>query len=218
MVRRYLGGATFGIVIAVMLVVTIPGVILAQAPGDVGSLECRAVQLEAQAAVDAGQPYKNHGKMVSTAAKVQSPYVEDGTITEECSSCIINQFARRIATTDQTACGPDVPVNPECAPATCATFIPCNEGGNCGSYGVCVSIAEGGGTCLYGPTPCAGLTLCPGGTTDCGAGEICAVNTCCGDPVCVPGPPPDDFFCWPAGATSTEATPSSSTAGPTVGK
>ena len=213
MVRRYLGGATFGIVIAVMLVVTIPGVILAQAPGDVGSPECLAVQLEAQAAVDDGQPYKNHGKMVSTAAKVQSPYVEDGTITEECSSCIINQFARRIAIGEQEACGSVAPVNPECEPAACGTFIPCNAGGNCGSLGVCALIYEGGGTCVYGPTPCAGLTLCPDGTGDCAAGEVCVVSTCCADNVCVP----PDAFCWP-GPTTTEATPSSSTAGPTVGK
>lgn len=215
MIRHYVGGVTIGVLIAMIFAVAGLGVILAQASGDVGSRECRTVQLEAQAAVDAGQPYKNHGKMVSTAAKLVSPYVEDMTITEECSSCIVNQFARRITIEDQEACGPDVPVNPECEPATCATFIPCNEGGNCDSLGVCASVYEGGGTCVYGPTPCAGLTRCPDGTVeDCAVGEVCVVETCCVDNVCVP----PDAFCWPAGATSAEATPSPSTAGSTVGK
>jgi hypothetical protein len=107
----------------------------------------------------------------------------------------------------------------ECAPATCSTFIPCNEGGNCGSDGVCASVAEGGGVCVYGPTPCAVLTQCPGGTAECGTGEVCAVNSCCGVPVCVPGPAPYNFLCFPPGdGITSSSVPPSSGSGPTVGE
>lgn len=76
--------------------------------------------------------------------------------------------------------------NPECAGQTCATFTVCNPGSpNCGDNGVCVSTAEGGGSCLDGSTPCAGLADCTT-TADCAGGGLCAVNTCCGRPVCVP--------------------------------
>lgn len=79
----------------------------AQVPGDVGSEECREVQLEAQTAVVNGGPYKNHGKLVSTAAHVVSAAEDAGEITEECASCIMHQFARRIPIEQQTPCGPE---------------------------------------------------------------------------------------------------------------
>lgn len=65
-------------------------------PGNVGTPECREVQLAAQAAVVNGMPYTNHGQMVRTAARVTSLAEEAGEITEECASCIVRQFARRI--------------------------------------------------------------------------------------------------------------------------
>jgi len=105
--RHYVKAVSMGLVFALIVTVVTTGFLTAQAPGDVGSPECRAVQLETQAAVDAGGPYKNHGQMVRTAANTQDPYLEAGDITEECSSCIMNQFARKIAIADQTACGPD---------------------------------------------------------------------------------------------------------------
>ena len=74
----------------------------------VGSAACRAVQLDAQAAVRAGEPYRNHGKLVSTAAHVVSDAVQSGTIDGECASCIISQFARGIPIADQTPCGVEV--------------------------------------------------------------------------------------------------------------
>ena len=80
----------------------------AQLPGDVGTLECGDIQSDAQTAVSSGGPYKNHGKLVSTAAQVVSPAEEGGQITAECSSCIMNQFARKIPIKDQEACGPDL--------------------------------------------------------------------------------------------------------------
>jgi len=194
MKRRHIVAIGVGVLVAAMVVLGLSTVLLAQAaPGDVGSPECRVVQKDAQTAVDSGGPYNNLGKLVSTAAKVVSPNVADLTITEECSSCIMNQFARRIPIGEQVACGPDIPVNPECASEVCGTYTPCNEGGNCGSTGVCVSVYEGGGTCLDGATPCGGLTRCPTGTGECAVGEVCGVNTCCVDNVCVP----PDAFCWP---------------------
>lgn len=83
-------------------------------------------------------------------------------------------------------CEDDSNPDPECDGQTCLTFTTCNEGGSCNLSGVCGSIAEGGGLCTDGSTVCAGLVLCPGGTSDCPASSICMVDSCCGDPVCVP--------------------------------
>ncbi len=75
--------------------------------------------------------------------------------------------------------------DPECEGATCLTFIPCNEPNLC-IQPVCMTTAEGGGLCVEGQTPCAGLPPCPNGTGDCPPGWICGVETCCGGPVCIP--------------------------------
>lgn len=95
--------------------------------------------------------------------------------------------------------GPD----PECAGQTCSTFTVCNAGGSCGTSGVCVSLAGGGGLCLDGTTPCGSLTTCDGGVGDCNIGDVCAVNSCCVRPVCVPS---TRFCSEPSdGFTSSEA-------------
>jgi len=185
-------GLLFSIIAVAALstvMVTSSGGALAADDGYFGDQACREVQLDAQAAVAAGGPYKNHGRLVSTAANVVSPAEEAGYIDEDCASCIMHQFAR--GDDPQLPCGPDVPEPPdvpECSPATCETFTACNAGGNCGDDGVCVQTdaTASGGTCVAGSTPCDGLNLCPNGTSDCAAGEICAVQTCCGNPVCVP--------------------------------
>lgn len=79
---------------------------------DVGSLFCGQVQAEAQDAVESGGDYRNHGQMVKTAANVVSPYSESGAISEECSSCIVHQFAKkRIALNEQEPCGALCPVD-----------------------------------------------------------------------------------------------------------
>ena len=70
--------------------------------------QCQVVQDEAQAAVVAGVPYKNHGQLVRTAANVVSPHEEVGAISEECASCIMNQFARRIPMEIQSECMDDL--------------------------------------------------------------------------------------------------------------
>lgn len=69
------------------------------------SPECRRVQLEAQAAVQAGAPYRNHGQMVSTAARIVGRAVDAGRIDEDCASCIVSQFARNVPIAEQEPCG-----------------------------------------------------------------------------------------------------------------
>ena len=72
---------------------------------DVGTSACGLVQASAQSAVDFGGPYRNHGRMVRTAARTVSEYVAAGIITDECSSCIVRQFAKRIPAEEQESCG-----------------------------------------------------------------------------------------------------------------
>jgi len=69
------------------------------------SPECRRVQLAAQAAVQAGGPFKNHGQMVSTVARVVGAAVEAGRIDEDCASCIVQQFAQSVPVANQAPCG-----------------------------------------------------------------------------------------------------------------
>ncbi len=72
--------------------------------------------------------------------------------------------------------------NPECAGATCATFVACASNATC----VCVRSSSGGGFCVDGQTSCAAIGPC-GASPDftCPAGSFCAVDTCCSGPVCV---------------------------------
>ncbi len=78
----------------------------------------------------------------------------------------------------QVSTGP----NPECAAATCTTFVACNSNASC----VCVSSSTGGGYCVLGATSCTAIGNC-GAAPDytCPAGSFCAINTCCNVPVCV---------------------------------
>jgi hypothetical protein len=78
----------------------------------------------------------------------------------------------------QTSPGP----NPECAGATCSTFVACAANALC----VCVRSSSGGGFCVDGSTSCSAIGNCgaaPGYA--CPAGSFCAVDTCCTVPVCV---------------------------------
>jgi len=153
-------------------------------PGDLGSYECRQVQLEAQDAVSAGMPYDNHGGMVSTAAKVVSGYAFRlvDPITCACGSCIVHQFAHGTPIAEQEPCGTDSP-NSECEPATCSNFIPCDDPGSC-SGPVCAATTEGLGVCFEGTTSCGELLDCTT-SADCPAGGYCAVDSCCGRNVCM---------------------------------
>jgi hypothetical protein len=72
--------------------------------------------------------------------------------------------------------------HPECAGATCSTFIPCSSSnGDC----VCVAIAGGGGICVPGSTACASLQDC-GENNSCPPGSVCGINSCCGHGECIP--------------------------------
>lgn len=68
----------------------------------------------------------------------------------------------------------------------------CPEGGVCGDFPACGDEGclcfmrfGGGGICFDGATPCD-QPLCLGGPGDCPPGWECAVETCCGEPICVP--------------------------------
>lgn len=92
--------------------------------------------------------------------------------------------------------------NPECKGANCSTFVPCSSvNPDC----VCTTTSSGGGFCVPGSTQCAGLDNCVAGS--CPPGFLCAVDTCCGVPVCVATSlqcPPS-----PAGAKASAARASS---------
>jgi hypothetical protein len=174
----------FPAVIASFFLVTTGGFVMApqawaQAPGDVGSAQCREVQLAAQAAVASGGPYANHGALVRTAAKVVSQAEEAGTITEACSSCIMNQFARSIPIEQQTPCGviPGFCV-PLCSGTGCTAgatgcLVPCEGAPDCD----CVSTTEGTAACVVPictGIPCSSSGECSGG--------VCFTQGCCGSP------------------------------------
>jgi len=97
---KILGSLLSGL--ASMLVV-LPSTLFAQVAGDAGTFECRAVQKDAQLAVDAGAPFKNKGKLMNTVNGV----VGTAQITQACADCIIPQFAKGVSSIDQAKCGPD---------------------------------------------------------------------------------------------------------------
>ena len=74
--------------------------------GNCVGVTCGTAKLIAQEAVASGSPYKNQGAMVKTAAQSINAYLYEGVISEECHSCIVSQFARRIPIGEQEACGP----------------------------------------------------------------------------------------------------------------
>jgi hypothetical protein len=74
-------------------------------PADVGTQGCRKVQFQAQDAVLFGGPYKNNAELVKTASDVVDTYKKNGKISNKCSSCILQEFRRRIPVEEQDACG-----------------------------------------------------------------------------------------------------------------
>jgi hypothetical protein len=144
------------------------------AQADVGTKICRDVQLIAQSVAGEEEDWPNHGKRVSAASGVVKPQVESGVITEECSSCIMNQFARRIEVAFQKPCGPDrvcgdgeIDPNEECeADGDCEPGYECEE-------------------CLCVPLPgCGNGVIDPGEEceedADCGPGFACRQCLCVG--------------------------------------
>jgi hypothetical protein len=79
--------------------------IVAQLPAQ-DPITCRELQVMVQTTVGNEDPavYRNHGKYVSTAAKMVDPYLESGEIDSVCASCIVNQFARGIPVEEQEPC------------------------------------------------------------------------------------------------------------------
>jgi len=191
-------GLLFSIIAVAVLstvLVTSAGVALANDGAEPGTAACGDAQVAAQDAVEAGGPYKNHGQMVRTAANTTSPLREDGTISEECESCIINQFARRIPIEEQELCG-------QCEPKTCGTYVSgecvdlgltCPEFSDCdiparcvsGGDNLCWKAFDGSGVCGINFW-CAPTTDCPEGQSDCAVGEVCVVETCCLVNKCAP--------------------------------
>ena len=80
--------------------------VIAQVPAQ-DPITCGDLQALVQDSVGNEDPavYRNHGKYVSTVAKLVDPYLESGEIDSVCASCIVNQFARRIPVEDQEPCG-----------------------------------------------------------------------------------------------------------------
>jgi len=118
----------------------------AQAAGDVGTAECREVQLEAQNAVVADGPYTSNRQVVRTAARVVRPAAASGEITTACASCILEPFVRQIAIDNQEACGPSCDFTCTCTPGPCGN---CGVGGDPGDVLSCVSAAEANDPCLF---------------------------------------------------------------------
>jgi hypothetical protein len=79
--------------------------VIAQLPAQ-DPITCRDLQLMVQTEVGNEDPavYRNHGKYVSTVAKLVDPYLESGEIDSVCASCIVSQFARRIPVEEQELC------------------------------------------------------------------------------------------------------------------
>ena len=120
-------------IVAAVLLTALPYQGRAQVAGDVGTFECRALQVDAMAAVMDGAPYRNHGQLVRTAANTVSAAFEQSSITEACSSCIVSQFAQRLPVDLQEPCGPDA----VCGDGTCSIgedFYSCPL--DCGAYDI----------------------------------------------------------------------------------
>ena len=85
---------------------------LAQEPGDIGTVECREVQLQIQKTIedtiDKEGPYKNHGQFVKAVVHLLKSARKEKPITGKCASCIFTQFVLRIHIKNQDACGPDM--------------------------------------------------------------------------------------------------------------
>ncbi len=83
------------------------------------------------------------------------------------------------------------PVNcPQCAPPPPGEC----DGQICGTYTfdcdpldptcICITRTDGSGTCVA-DIGCAAAVPCPGGDGDCPPGFVCAIDTCCGTPICM---------------------------------
>jgi hypothetical protein len=90
-------------------------------------------------------------------------------------------WATPVLTSSRAFAVAGTPNQPQCAGASCATFIPCSSNIDC----ICVSTVGGGGLCVPGSAQCEPFSPCGAGNV-CPSGQVCVVNSCCGDAVCVP--------------------------------
>ncbi|MCK5515220.1 MAG: hypothetical protein KAJ00_12025 [Deltaproteobacteria bacterium] len=84
---------------------------LAEEPGDIGTVECREVQLQIQDTVDMEgieANSKNHGQFVKAVVRLVKAARKEKLITGKCASCIFTQFAIRIPIEEQKACGSNI--------------------------------------------------------------------------------------------------------------
>ena len=99
-------------ILMALLIIGLSIITLSQAlaikPGDMGTEECREIQLQIQDTVEMEGPYKNHGQLVRAVVNAVNYSKKAKIITGNCASCIIKQFARRIPIERQRACGPDI--------------------------------------------------------------------------------------------------------------
>ena len=82
--------------------------------GTVGSSSCRAVQKSIQIAFADRSGDSNHGQYISAIARSASVAQNANIITDACSSCIVDQFARKIPIVQQQTCGVLVPPTQSC--------------------------------------------------------------------------------------------------------
>ena len=164
----------------------------AWAQGDVGSVECLTVQQATQTAVDEGGPYKNPGALVKTAAQAANPYLYDGTITEECHSCIVSQFARQVPIGDQELCGEcptydlcsttDYPLIAACDP--CVASVCAYDSYCCTVNWDSICVAEAVDTCGIDCGVACAHDLCVTGDPLDPACDPCVETVCANDEYC----------------------------------
>lgn len=153
--------------------------------GDVGTVECRAAQIDAQNAVRHLGQAKNHGQVVSTGAKIVSAAEESAQITKACAGCIVRQFAHRVPLAEQTQCGPDCPPGFQAIPTGCGE--------------VRVLCLQPGSECSVAGIDCCAACVCSDQAC-CTANPSCDLLLPSGDFVpCGPTPPecigPGNFSC-----------------------
>ncbi|HEX9750797.1 MAG TPA: hypothetical protein VGB22_05890 [candidate division Zixibacteria bacterium] len=167
--------------VALLAIAAIPSALLAQHDGVIQTAVCREVQLRAQAAVEAGEPYRNKGQLQKTAAHVVDAAQSAGEIDAACASCILSQFARGIPIAEQSACGPDAP---PCEPGDCVNRTPCVDTTETCVEPVCAQTTEGDIICIEGLAPCGELLECTESSA-CPPGWVCVTTFCCNKYVCI---------------------------------
>lgn len=109
--------------------------------GDVGSEQCRIVQLHAQQLVESAieNGKANRNKAIAIARLTVQAAKMAGEINKQCAQCIKKQFITKIDITDQIPCGEDP--NPECGNGYIEPGEQCDDGNTEGDDGCSPSCA-----------------------------------------------------------------------------